>query len=127
VDEFSVRVESTDGGTSDVTGVPADDTSTGCNPKKLVHDWLCGDQDVREPTEEELKKWEEEDERSASLDQSPKLKLILRSLLLVVVSIGVFMLCFWSLWGYTVEPFTDVPPTTAFPSHLGLSGPSLVF
>jgi solute carrier family 5 (sodium/myo-inositol cotransporter), member 3 len=86
--------------------------------KEFCGDFFCGGgEELREPTEEELKRWKEEDEKASSLDQDPQKKALLHVLMVIVVSIGISMLIFWSVWEYTVDP---LPETTSAPPPLDI-------
>ena len=51
---------------------------------------------------EGLKKREEDEEEESSLDQDPRIRIILHYCLAGILSVGISTLIFFSTWNYTV-------------------------
>jgi len=73
--------------------------------KELFYSWICGVSSHAvedERNEEDLARARQLEEEAASLEQDPCVKIILYILLIIILSVGVFLYCFFSLWNYTV-------------------------
>jgi sodium/myo-inositol cotransporter 3 len=86
------------------------DTAEESAPKKMTwkqfcFSWLCGiaPEGVK-PNDEEERKAKELEEKICSLSQDPKAKIMLHILLVIILSFGVTLYTFWSLWRYEVPP-----------------------
>ncbi len=68
--------------------------------KNAVMSWMCGVSEETEYDEVAIKQAEAREAHISDLNQDPHAIIVLRILLCIMLSIGVFIYCFWSLCMY---------------------------